>query len=122
MLSSFVSPRTAAIAAATPSGTTRVEREPGAVLFADISGFTRLGEELAAAGRDGAELLSGAISSCFAALIDVVLAHGGDVLRFGGDALAGFFAGLPDTAGRTAAACAVEMQRVMISKIGRAHV
>ena len=42
-----------------------VETVEGTVVFADISGFTRLSERLARRGREGAEQLVDAINSCF---------------------------------------------------------
>lgn len=63
------------------------ERFPAAVLFADISGFTPLAERLAKRGPAGAEELSGLLTAYFGKLIDVVNAHGGDIVKFAGDAL-----------------------------------
>ena len=57
------------------------------VLLADISGFTRLSEELSALGNDGLECLSETLNDYFARMIDVIYAHGGDVMKFAGDAL-----------------------------------
>jgi class 3 adenylate cyclase len=61
-------------------------RFPAAVLMADIAGFTRLAESLAGHGPGGAEELSQLLNRYFAQLIDVVLAHGGEIVRFAGDA------------------------------------
>jgi len=63
------------------------ERFPAAVLFADISSFTPLAERLAKRGPAGAEELSGLLTAYFGKLIDVVNAHGGDLVKFAGDAL-----------------------------------
>src|SRR5262249_46442221 len=60
---------------------------PGAVLFADISGFTALTERLAEHGRSGAEELTQILDDYFGRIIEVVTAHGGDVIKFAGDAL-----------------------------------
>ncbi|MEM9562882.1 MAG: adenylate/guanylate cyclase domain-containing protein [Actinomycetota bacterium] len=60
----------------------------GTVVSADISGFTRLAEHLADDGpRVAAETLNRTINRCFEPMIDEVLARGGDVLKFGGDAI-----------------------------------
>ncbi len=59
----------------------------GAVLFTDISGFTRLTERLAAEGPEGVERLTTYINEYFARLIDLVESHGGDIVQFAGDAL-----------------------------------
>jgi class 3 adenylate cyclase len=57
-----------------------------AVLFSDLSGFTALTERLAAR-QDGAEALCKIINGYFAALLSVIEAHGGDVMKFAGDAM-----------------------------------
>ncbi len=48
------------------------EESPSAVLFADISGFTRLTEQLARKGAAGAEELTTALNSYFGRLIEIV--------------------------------------------------
>jgi class 3 adenylate cyclase/tetratricopeptide (TPR) repeat protein len=73
----------------------------GTMLSADISGFTRLSEKLADLGKRGAEELNTVINDCFDGMIDVAAGLGGDVLKFGGDALLLLFTG-PDHAGRAA--------------------
>lgn len=66
----------------------------GTVLSADISGFTRLAERLASGGvRQAAESLITAINRCFEPMIDEVNRRGGDVLKFGGDAIFVLFEG-----------------------------
>jgi class 3 adenylate cyclase len=57
------------------------------VLFADISGFTRLTELLSERGPDGAEQLTRLLNRYFGSIVDVVEGAGGDVLKFAGDAL-----------------------------------
>ncbi len=39
------------------------------MVFADVSGFTRLSERLARKGKEGAEYLVDAINACFSALL-----------------------------------------------------
>ena len=63
------------------------EQVPGAVLFADIAGFTPLAERLAALGPRGAEELSALLNRTFGQLIALIGAHGGEVVTFAGDAL-----------------------------------
>ncbi len=63
------------------------ERFAAAVLMADISGFTALTERLAKCGPSGAEELTRLVNAYFEQLIDLIHAHGGDVLKFAGDAL-----------------------------------
>ncbi|HEY9898155.1 MAG TPA: adenylate/guanylate cyclase domain-containing protein [Pantanalinema sp.] len=65
----------------------RRERREGAVLFADISGFTALTERLSLQGPAGLEELTRILNTYFGRFIDLVYAHGGDVLKFAGDAL-----------------------------------
>lgn len=79
-------------------------RVEGTLVSADISGFTALSERLAAYGREGAEELTELLNRCFGGMIDVVDAEGGDVLKFGGDALLVLFTG-PGHTGRAASAC-----------------
>lgn len=57
------------------------------VMFADISGFTALTERLAEKGATGVETLARILNDYFGQLIDVVYQHGGDVVKFGGDAV-----------------------------------
>ncbi len=52
-----------------------------ALLFVDISGFTRISQLL------DVESLSGAINCYFQMIINEVLSHGGDILKFAGDAV-----------------------------------
>lgn len=59
----------------------------GAVLQTDISGFTALAETLARRGAEGVEELTRRLDEYFGALVDAVLAQGGDVSKFAGDAL-----------------------------------
>ncbi|WP_158623659.1 AAA family ATPase [Corallococcus llansteffanensis] len=60
---------------------------PAVILLADITGFTPLTETLERSGPEGAERLSGIINTCFSTLLETVLDHGGDILRFAGDAI-----------------------------------
>ncbi len=63
------------------------EEISAAVLFADISGFTALTERLARHGPAGAEELTHILNSYFGRLIDTIVAGGGDIFKFAGDAL-----------------------------------
>jgi class 3 adenylate cyclase len=56
-----------------------------AVLFADISGFTPLAEQLAQRGPAGTEALSELFNAYFGQLTVLVAAHGGEVVTFAGD-------------------------------------
>ena len=70
-----------------PLGAPESERFPAAVLFADISGFTALTEQLAGTGPSGVEALTELLNGCLGKLVDLVGEHGGDVVKFAGDAL-----------------------------------
>ena len=65
----------------------------GTVAFVDISGFTKLSERLAKAGREGAEQITEAISGSFEAILSVAYMNGGGLIKFGGDALLLLFEG-----------------------------
>jgi class 3 adenylate cyclase/tetratricopeptide (TPR) repeat protein len=64
-----------------------VENIHAAVLFADISGFTRLTERLVERGPAGVETLARILNEYFGQLIDIIHEFGGDVVKFAGDAL-----------------------------------
>ncbi len=85
--------------------------EPGTVVFVDISGFTKLSEGLARHGKVGAEELTATIGACFVALLDLAVAYGGRLLKFGGDALLLYFSGEAHEARGCRAA--VEMRRAL---------
>jgi class 3 adenylate cyclase len=70
------------------------ERFPAAVLFADIVGFTQLAESLTQASneRKGAEQLAALLNTFFSQVIEIIQAHGGDVVKFAGDALLALWA------------------------------
>ena len=57
----------------------------GTLVSADLSGFTRLSERLAAHGRIGPEVVQGLMSQLFSGLVGIATDHGGDVLKFRGD-------------------------------------
>ncbi|HJS20418.1 MAG TPA: adenylate/guanylate cyclase domain-containing protein [Anaerolineales bacterium] len=58
-----------------------------AILFADISGFTLLTEQLAERGPTGVETLARILNEYFGQLIDIINDYGGDVVKFAGDAV-----------------------------------
>ena len=58
-----------------------------AVLFADVSGSTKLAEDLAREGAVGPERLTSILDRLLAALIDPLALAGGEVVSFSGDAL-----------------------------------
>lgn len=62
------------------------ERLSAVVMVVDVSGFTALGERLAHQGPDGAELLWRVVNRFFHGALELIHAHGGELLRFAGDA------------------------------------
>ena len=83
------------------------------MLSADISGFTALSEKLAGKGKAGAEEITSLINTCFTALIDSAYSYGGEVIKFGGDALLILFRG--ENHERRAADAGLLMQRALHS-------
>jgi class 3 adenylate cyclase/tetratricopeptide (TPR) repeat protein len=63
------------------------ERLEVALLFADASGFTAMSERLAQLGKEGAEELTRVLNAYFSTMIDLVRNYGGQIIKFGGDAL-----------------------------------
>ena len=89
----------------------------GTLGFIDISGFTRLTERFARAGKVGAEEMSQILDSVFTSLLDVACGYGADLIKWGGDAVLLLFQG----DGHAAATCAAawEMRRTLrrVSKV-----
>jgi hypothetical protein len=56
-----------------------------AVVMADVSGYSKLSAELAERGPKGAELLSQAMKGYLDQIIDIILMHGGDIVKFAGN-------------------------------------
>ncbi|HVR77550.1 MAG TPA: adenylate/guanylate cyclase domain-containing protein [Acidimicrobiia bacterium] len=69
------------------------QRVTGTVLFVDVTGFTALSERLARRGKVGAEEITEIISNLFDRLLIRAFEQGGDLLKFGGDALLLLFTG-----------------------------
>jgi class 3 adenylate cyclase/tetratricopeptide (TPR) repeat protein len=99
-----------------PQASTRWRAVDGTLVFADVSGFTPLSERLARKGRRGAEELTDVLNHVFGELLGIAGGHGGDLLKFGGDALLLLFTG--DDHPRRAAVAAAEMQ-VALRTVGR---
>src|SRR5208282_2697313 len=73
-------------------------------LFVDVTGFTQLTEQLGQRGLAGAEQLSNALNLYFGRLTDLVMARGGNILLFAGDAALALWPCLRDELSTTAAA------------------
>lgn len=63
----------------------------GALLFADISGFTAMSERLSRVGREGAEEVTAVVNRYFDVMLTILKEYRGELIRFGGDALLGLF-------------------------------
>ncbi|XP_055594686.1 adenylate cyclase type 10-like [Uranotaenia lowii] len=57
-----------------------------AMMFVDVSGFTDLSEKFNQPGKGGASKLSQVLNSYLGAMVQEILSHGGDLLKFSGDA------------------------------------
>ncbi len=88
----------------------------GSMIHVDLSGFTAMSERLARKGRVGAEEVVTVLNRTFTQLLDLALSLGGDLLKFGGDALLLFFSG-PDHPRRAVVAAA--RMRAALRSIGR---
>ena len=91
------------------------ERAHGTVLFADISGFTTLTENLARSlgARRGIEALSQRVNEVYEALISEIESFGGSVICFSGDAISCWFDADEPASTLRAACCAQAMQTRM---------
>ena len=97
-----------------------------ATLFADASGFTALTEKLAQR-KNGAELMCEIMNRFIGAVILIVHQHGGDVVKFAGDAVSCIFevgdaggsgaSDLQQAVGR-ATCCALELHRKLHNFVG----
>ena len=87
------------------------------LVFADVSGFTRLSERLAGKGRIGAEELTELLGSCFDQLLSVAYAHGGSLLKFGGDALLLLFSGADHPERAALAAICMRQQMRIVGRV-----
>jgi class 3 adenylate cyclase/predicted ATPase len=88
----------------------------GTLVFADISGFTRLTERLARAGKVGAEEISQMLGTVFGSMLDPAYRYGADLVKWAGDAVLLLF----DGAGHAARACAAAWEmRATIRQAGK---
>ncbi|MCA1783901.1 MAG: AAA family ATPase [Intrasporangiaceae bacterium] len=65
----------------------------GTMVFADVSGFTAMTEKLSRRGRIGAEEIVETLNRVFGPMLRIAAARGGELLKFGGDALLFLFQG-----------------------------
>lgn len=81
------------------------------LVFADVSGFTRLTELLGARGKIGAEEMAGVINQTFERLLVAAYAYDAGLIKWGGDATLLLFEGEHHV--ERGCRAAAEMQRVM---------
>ena len=88
----------------------------GTAVFSDVSGFTRLSEQLARKGREGSEQITEVIGRCFESILAVAYDNGASLLKFGGDALLLWF----QDEGHAIRACrASVLMRRVLRDVGR---
>ncbi len=85
-LSSYVPRLLSHRLSAGPIRAPETHRTPATLLLTDIKDFTAFVEEFTDHGRAGLEELSRAVNAYFGQVVDLVYAHGGDVLSIAGDA------------------------------------
>lgn len=86
-----------------------------AALWCDVSGFTALCEALATRGAAGNETLSANLNKYFSMMSRIVASHGGDIIKYAGDAMLVIWPehsgmALSERIGR-AGQCALELQQ-----------
>ena len=90
------------------------------MVFADVSGFTRLSERLARRGSEGGEQLVDVINACFTALLAEAYGRGGSLVKFGGDAMVLLFYDQQRNQQHTLRACsAAAAMRRTLREVGR---
>jgi class 3 adenylate cyclase/tetratricopeptide (TPR) repeat protein len=100
-----------------------VETVDCTMVFADVSGFTRLSERLARRGNEGGEQLVDVINACFTALLAEAYGRGGSLVKFGGDAMVLLFYDQQRNQEHTLRACgAAAAMRRRLREVGRVRV
>ncbi|XP_038207347.1 adenylate cyclase type 10-like, partial [Zerene cesonia] len=66
--------------------TTNANRFVGVLLMADVSGYTALSEKYNTYGKGGTYRLTVTLNTYLGSLIEIIYSHGGDVIKFAGDA------------------------------------
>lgn len=96
------------------------ENVDSTMVFADVSGFTRLSERLARRGYEGGEQLVDVINACFTALLAEAYGRGGSLVKFGGDAMVLLFYDQEQNQDHALrACCAAAAMRRRIRELGR---
>jgi predicted ATPase/class 3 adenylate cyclase len=81
----------------------------GAIVLIDVSGLAGLSSKLATTGRRGDEELSTILNRLLAMLVEQIYAHGGGLIKFGGETLTAFFDANRLGPDHTALACAAAL-------------
>ncbi|HET9070909.1 MAG TPA: adenylate/guanylate cyclase domain-containing protein [Acidimicrobiales bacterium] len=89
-------------------GDDRLAPIEGTLAFVDVSGFTRLTEILAGKGKAGAEELSELLDVVFAGLLTISDDLGGELIKWGGDAVLLLYTGAAHAERATAAAAGMQ--------------
>ncbi len=89
-----------------------IQTQNGTLVFADVSGFTAMSEQLSELGKEGAEEITLLVNDFFERMVGISRMHGGDLIKFGGDALILLFSG--SNATQLAVHTAIEMQAAMV--------
>jgi class 3 adenylate cyclase len=101
------------------AGECSLEKSQGAILLADLSGFTSLCAQLAKRHAQGYEELARSLNQLLVPVVESILNHGGDVLKFAGDALVAYWKETETTPMRTAVDAAIQSAVTSIEDIRR---
>ena len=115
LLDTYVGPRTGRRIIEGRVERGQVELIEAALWFADLRGFTRLSEE-APLGE-----VLGTLNAAFDILVDVIEAHGGEVLKFIGDAVLAIFPTGPNRDQRTACRDAIRAAEALAARTEAAN-
>ncbi|XP_023944744.2 adenylate cyclase type 10-like [Bicyclus anynana] len=66
--------------------TVETKRFVGVLMMADVSGYTALSEKYNNTGKGGTYRLTATLNTYLGSLIEVIYSHGGDIIKFAGDA------------------------------------
>ena len=101
------------------AGRTVPEQSTGAVLMADLTGFSSLANRLAHAlgPKLGAEELCTCVDPVFGAVIEQLHAYGGSIIGFAGDAVTCWLEGHPAEAGARAVAAALALKEEEVAEL-----
>jgi class 3 adenylate cyclase len=91
----------------------------GAMLFADLSGFTAMCEVMGRSDRQGADRITALLNRVLGGLVQVVHAHGGDVVKFAGDAILSVWEAEPSAAMGAAVSAAIRCAGEMMRAVAR---